>query len=70
MRIQLALKRLADIVISLLVLVLFSPIWLLTAVLIKLTSPGPVFFRSVRGRTKSCSRFINFVVCALDLKEW
>ncbi|HET9177488.1 MAG TPA: undecaprenyl-phosphate glucose phosphotransferase [Terriglobia bacterium] len=38
------LKRLFDIALSLAVLVFFSPLFLLIAVLIKLTSPGPVFF--------------------------
>lgn len=61
MRIQLALKRLADIVISLLVLVLFSPIWLLTAVLIKLTSPGPVFFLQERpGKDQKLFKVYKF----------
>ena len=39
-KLQLAVKRLADIVISLLVLVILSPLWLLTALLIRWTSPG------------------------------
>ena len=61
MRVQLALKRLADIVISLLVLVLFSPIWLLTAVLIKTTSPGPVFFLQERpGKDRKLFKVYKF----------
>ena len=43
-KLQLAVKRLADIVISLLVLVILSPLWLLTALLIRWTSPGPALF--------------------------
>ncbi len=39
-----ALKRAFDIVFSAAVLVLFSPLMLLIALLIKLTSPGPVFY--------------------------
>ena len=38
------LKRLFDVALSLAVLVIFSPLFLLIAILIKLTSPGPVFF--------------------------
>src|SRR5690242_958490 len=38
------LKRLFDIGLSLAVLVFFSPLFALVAILIKLTSPGPVFF--------------------------
>lgn len=41
-------KRLLDIVISLLVLVLLSPIFLLTAIAIKLESPGPIIFNQTR----------------------
>lgn len=58
---QLAVKRLADIVISLLVLVLFSPLWLLTAVLIKATSPGPVLFVQERpGKDRKLFRVYKF----------
>lgn len=42
------LKRLMDIIFSLVMLVLTSPIFLLTALAIKLTSPGPVFYKQVR----------------------
>jgi lipopolysaccharide/colanic/teichoic acid biosynthesis glycosyltransferase len=43
-----ALKRLMDIVGSLLALALTSPIFLLIAVAVKLTSKGPIFFRQKR----------------------
>ncbi len=42
------LKRLVDIAASLLGLVLISPVLLVIAVLVKLTSPGPVIFRQER----------------------
>ena len=42
------LKRLFDISISLIVLVIASPLMLLTALMIKLTSPGPIFFKQQR----------------------
>ena len=42
------LKRGFDIAISLTVLVFLSPLFLLVAILIKLTSPGPVFFKQER----------------------
>lgn len=38
------IKRLIDIVLSLIVLVLFLPIWTLVAILIKFTSKGPILF--------------------------
>lgn len=40
---QRTLKRLMDVVLSLFLLIIFSPICLITAVLIKITSPGPIF---------------------------
>ena len=47
-RVQLAIKRLFDIIVSLFGLVVFSPVFLVTAIAIKLDSPGPVFFRQER----------------------
>ena len=45
---SLLLKRCFDIVVSAVMLLLVSPIFLILAVAIKLDSPGPVFFRQVR----------------------
>jgi exopolysaccharide biosynthesis polyprenyl glycosylphosphotransferase len=45
---RLTLKRIVDVLISGAVLVAMSPIMLLTAILIKLDSPGPVFYTQVR----------------------
>ena len=42
------LKRLFDIALSLAALILFSPLFLLIAILIKLTSAGPIFFTQER----------------------
>ena len=41
-------KRIFDIVVSAVMLVLLSPVFLVLAVAIKLDSPGPVFYRQVR----------------------
>ncbi len=41
-------KRVFDIVISALMLILLSPIFLILAIAIKIESPGPVFYRQVR----------------------
>ncbi len=46
---QLFLKRALDIIVSGLGLVALSPLFLLVAALIKITSPGPVFFKSKRA---------------------
>jgi exopolysaccharide biosynthesis polyprenyl glycosylphosphotransferase len=44
MLLQLLLKRLLDLFVSLVMLIVLFPLMALTAILIKLTSPGPVFF--------------------------
>lgn len=41
---QLIIKRCFDILVSLVILVPFFPIWVILALLVKCTSPGPVFF--------------------------
>ncbi|MBT8196259.1 MAG: sugar transferase [Bacteroidia bacterium] len=41
---QQSVKRLMDIVVSLFFLVLLSPVYLITAIIIKIGTPGPVFF--------------------------
>ena len=43
------IKRLADILVSASLLLMLSPLLLLTALFIKITSPGPVFFVQLRG---------------------
>lgn len=45
---QLFWKRVFDIVVSIVLLVLFAPLIIVIAFVIKLTSPGPVIFRQVR----------------------
>ena len=47
-RVSLAVKRLFDIVVSALMLVVASPVFLVLAIAIKLDSPGPVFYRQER----------------------
>lgn len=42
------IKRLMDIFVSLIVLILGAPIWLLTALVIRLTSPGPAVYKQER----------------------
>lgn len=44
-----ALKRVTDVVLALIMLILFSPVMLVAAVLVKLSSAGPVFFRQRRA---------------------
>lgn len=55
------LKRTFDVVVSLVVLILFSPLFLVVALLVKLTSPGPVLFTQERiglnGKTFKMLKF-------------
>jgi len=41
-------KRVMDFVLSLLALIVLSPVMIVVAILVKLTSPGPIFFRQER----------------------
>jgi lipopolysaccharide/colanic/teichoic acid biosynthesis glycosyltransferase len=54
-------KRALDIVVSLVLLVLTSPVWLAAAILIKIASPGPILFRQerigVNGEPFVCLKF-------------
>lgn len=43
------LKRLFDIIFSLTALIILSPVFLIVALIIKLDSPGPVFFKQIRA---------------------
>jgi exopolysaccharide biosynthesis polyprenyl glycosylphosphotransferase len=45
---QMSLKRIFDIAISIVCLILLAPIMLITGILIKLTSPGPAFYSQER----------------------
>jgi len=45
-------KRLIDIVLSILLLIIFSPLMLITAVIIKLTSSGPIFVERTNKHMK------------------
>lgn len=63
-----AAKRVFDVVFSLAVLVLFSPVYLLLALLIGLSSPGPIFYVQERvGKNRrrfGCIKFRTMVVNA------
>lgn len=52
-------KRLVDIIISLLVLIVFSPIWLIIALMIKIEDGGPVLF--VQERVTIDNRLFNII---------
>ena len=46
---QNVVKRMFDFIASLLGLIILSPLFLIITILIKIDSPGPVFFKQVRG---------------------
>ena len=60
-------KRLMDIVLSILAIIVFSPVFLITALLVKLTSPGPIIFSQVRvGRYGRHFKFYKFRSMYID----
>ena len=55
------LKRLFDIAASIFGLIVFSPVFLIIAILIKLKMPGPIFFRQNRvGKDARLFRMVKF----------
>lgn len=60
-RLQLGIKRFLDIVIAVVALVLLAPLMAIVAILIKMSSPGPVFFGQERlGRKGERFRLLKF----------
>jgi len=69
-RIDLAAKRLFDVVASAIALIALSPLLLVVAAGVKLTSPGPVFYRGVRtGRHGKPFRILKFRTMVVDAAE-
>jgi exopolysaccharide biosynthesis polyprenyl glycosylphosphotransferase len=68
-----AIKRLMDLVISIIATIVLSPIMLITAIAIKLDSQGPVIFKQIRvgqnGRTFNIYKFRSMCADAEDRKE-
>jgi exopolysaccharide biosynthesis polyprenyl glycosylphosphotransferase len=62
-------KRIMDIVVSLVGLVLFSPFFLLISLAIKLNSRGPIFFHQVRGSSFHNFQFYKFRSMHFGLSE-
>ena len=65
---QYSVKRLFDIVLSVLALVILSPVFLIPAILVKCTSPGPIFFAQerigYRGRPFKMHKFRSMYIDA------
>ncbi len=66
----LAVKRALDIAVSLTSIILLSPVLLLTALLVKLTSPGPIFFVQKRlGLNKRMFHIYKFRTMVVDAEQ-
>lgn len=63
-------KRLTDIAVSLLAIIIFGPLMLVIASLIKMGSPGPVFYRGERaGRAGTTFRILKFRSMVADAEQ-
>ena len=61
------LKRVLDFILSLVGLILLLPVLLIIALIIKLTSPGPVFFKQKRvGKNKTYFNILKFRTMRTD----
>ena len=61
------LKRVLDFILSLVGLVILSPVLLIIALIIKMTSPGPVFFKQKRmGKNKTYFKILKFRTMRTD----
>jgi exopolysaccharide biosynthesis polyprenyl glycosylphosphotransferase len=69
---QLAIKKVMDVVVSLIVIIAFSPVFIIIALIIKLTSRGPVIFKQarvgLRGRPFNLYKFRTMVINAEEIR--
>lgn len=57
-KIQLLIKRLFDIIISAVGVILLLPVWLILIAIMEITMPGPVFFTQERvGKNLKCLKY-------------
>ncbi len=67
------MKRVMDVVLGSLVILVLSPVLLLIAILVRLDSPGPIFYKAERigrkGRMFKCYKFRSMVPNADKLKK-
>ncbi|MBD3338564.1 MAG: sugar transferase [Candidatus Lokiarchaeota archaeon] len=64
------LKRIVDIMASLFALILFSPLFLLIAILIKREARGPIFYRGLRvGQNKKTFYMLKFRTMVVDAEK-
>ena len=66
-KIYLPFKRLFDIFLSLLTIIVFSPLYIVLAILVKCTSKGPIFFKQERiGKYKKHFKILKFRTMRID----
>ena len=66
-KIYLPFKRFFDIVLSLLAIIVFSPLYIILSILVKCTSKGPVFFKQERiGKNKKRFYILKFRTMRID----
>ena len=66
-RMYLPFKRVFDIFLSLLAILVFSPLYIILALLVKLTSKGPIFFKQERiGKNKKHFKILKFRTMRVD----
>lgn len=66
-KIYLPFKRFFDILLSLLAIIVFSPLYIIIAIIVKCTSKGPVFFRQERiGKNKKHFKILKFRTMRID----
>lgn len=65
---QYSVKRIGDVVLSLIAIIILSPVYLITAIIVRATSPGPVFYAQERiglhGRPFRMHKFRSMYVDA------
>jgi exopolysaccharide biosynthesis polyprenyl glycosylphosphotransferase len=69
---NLVVKRIFDTALSLLMLIVGAPVWLLTILAIRIDSPGPIFYTQRRvgrhGKLFNCYKFRSMVVGAEEMQ--
>ena len=66
-KIYLPFKRLLDLLLSLLAIIVFSPLYIIIAIIVKCSSKGPVFFKQERiGKNKKHFKILKFRTMRID----
>jgi len=69
----LMMKRLFDVILSAIAILILSPLWLAFMIIIRVTSPGPVFFSqrrsTLRGREFNMFKFRTMVLNAEEIRQ-